>query len=380
MNTDFYELLGVSRDAQAQEIKKAYRNLARQYHPDANPGDPEAEEMFKAISVAYEVLSDPQKRAQYDQYGVDGLRQGAGFGGGAQNGTFDFNLNDLFESFFGSAGFGGGGFSGGASSGTFDSQVQVDVTLSEACFGVTKTVDLTMDRTCQECDGSGAKPGSTPRTCDTCNGQGAVQEIRQTLFGQMMASSTCPTCSGYGTTITDPCDKCSSTGVTAQDVAMEITIPGGVDTGSRLRLSGQGPSGMRGARPGDLYVIINVQPDKRFERHGDDLVAVQEISILQAIFGASVDFPTLEDTQTLTIGPGTKSGEIFRLRNHGMHKLRGRGRGDLLVYVNVVIPSAKDLTEEQQEILKTYAASIGEEISEPHHHTGLFEKVKRAFT
>lgn len=378
MNTDFYELLGVPRTADAQQIKKAYRALARQYHPDANPGDAQAEEMFKAISVAYEVLSDPDKRAQYDQFGIDGLRQGAGFGQQGAGG-FEFNLSDLFESFFGSAGFGGSPF-GSQSRNTYDSQIQVDVTLSEACFGATKTIDLSLERPCITCSGSGAEPGTSPSTCATCAGAGAIQQMRQTLFGQMMSTSPCPTCSGYGTVIETPCSTCRSSGVVEQDVSLEVTIPGGVETGSRLRLSGQGPSGMRGAPAGDLYVIVNVQPDERFERHGDDLVSVQEITVLQAIFGASIEFATLEDSQSLHIEPGTKSGEVFRLKNHGMNRLRGRGRGDILVYVNVAIPSSKDLNDEQQDLLRAYAASIGEEIDETQVHSSLFEKVKRAFS
>jgi molecular chaperone DnaJ len=373
MNTDFYELLGVSRDADAQTIKKAYRNLARQYHPDANANDPESEEMFKAISVAYEVLSDPQKRAQYDQYGIDGLRSGFGSAGG---GGFEFNLSDLFESFFG----GGFGSSFSDSRNTYDAQAQVEVSLSEACFGVTKTLSVKMDRPCSICSGTGAQPGTNISTCSTCGGAGVVQQVRQTFFGQMMSSSPCPTCSGLGTIVESPCTNCHSSGVVSQDVELEINVPAGVEKGSRLRLAGQGPSGMRSGAAGDLYVVVDVRDDERFERHGDDLVAVKQISFLQAIFGSLVDFETLDDMQVLHIPPGTQSGELFRLRGHGMTHLRGRGRGDLLVYVNVVMPDSKSLTDEQKDLLKQYGELAGETISETEHHTSLFEKVKRAFS
>ena len=378
MQTDFYKLLGVSRTADASEIKKAYRALARQHHPDATQNDPESEEQFKAIAVAYEVLSDPEKRAQYDQYGIDGLRSGGGFnsqGGGG----FEFNISDLFESFFGGSGFASSPFSSNSRVSN-DAAAQIEVTLTEAAFGVTQTLNLTLDRLCETCSGSGAKPGTQVHTCSTCGGAGSVQEVRQTFFGQMMSAAPCPTCSGMGTVVPDPCQQCNSAGVVPTPVTIELTIPAGVETGSRLRLSGQGPTGLRGSANGDLYVSINVAPHDRFERHGDDLVAVQEISFLAAIFGTTIDIETLENTETLHIPPGTPSGEVFRLGHHGMGRLRGRGRGDILIYITVVIPSVKDLNAEQKELLMAYGASIGEEVAETHDHPSLFEKVKRAFS
>lgn len=377
MNTDLYEVLGVSKNADAAEIKKAYRQAARQHHPDANQGSTESEEKFKEISVAYEVLSDPEKRARYDQFGIDGLRGNAG-GFSQDGGSFDFNLSDLFESFFGGQGF-TSGFSQNRRTSN-DVQFQTDVTLSEAAFGATKTIDLELDRACRTCSGSGAKPGTSPTTCTTCSGAGMIQEVKQTFFGQMMAQSPCPTCAGYGTIIEQPCETCRGNGAINEEVTMEITIPPGVETGSRLRLTGQGPAGLRGMPAGDLYVLINVQPDPRFERHGDDLVGVRDISFLSAIFGTTIDIETLDNVETLHIPQGTKSGEVFRLRNHGMGRLRGRGRGDLLIYVNVTIPSAKKLNDEQKELLKQYGAASGEEVIEVHEHPSLFEKVKRAFT
>ncbi len=376
MNEDFYEVLGVSRTATDAEIKKAYRAKAREHHPDANDGDSESEERFKAVAVAYEVLSDPQKRAQYDQYGIDGLRGAGGFGGQSGAG-FDFNISDLFESFFGGSGF-STGFSRAQASN--DAQATVEVSLAEAAFGVTKTIDLTLDRGCQTCSGSGAQPDSNVQTCSTCGGAGAIQQVKQTFFGQMMSTSQCPTCSGFGNIVEQPCQACNSAGVIPTDVSLEITIPAGVETGSRLRLTGQGPSGMRGTPAGDLYVNILVQAHDRFERHGDDLVSVQEISFLSAIFGTTVLIETLDNTESLTIPAGTKSGEVFRLPHHGMGRLRGRGRGDILIYVTVQIPAAKDLTDEQKELLKNYAASVGEEIHEAPEAPSLFEKVKRAFS
>lgn len=377
MNTDLYEILGVSRNADASEIKKAYRAAAREHHPDANQGSEESEERFKEVSVAYEVLSDPQKRAQYDRYGIDGLRGNAG--GFSQNGgSFDFNLSDLFESFFGSQGF-SSQFSQNQRSSN-DVQFQVDVTLSEAAFGATKTITLDIDRTCGVCSGSGAKQGTVPQTCTTCSGAGIVQEVKQTFFGQMMSQSPCPTCSGFGSVIADPCDLCRGNGVVNQEVEMEITIPAGVETGSRLRLTGQGPAGLRGTPAGDLYVLIKLQNDPRFERHGDDLVGAREISFLQAVFGTTIEIETLDNVETLHIPQGTMSGEVFRLRNHGMGRLRGRGRGDILIYINVLIPPAKKLTDEQKDLLKQYGTAIGEEVIEVHEHPSLFEKVKRVFS
>ena len=374
---DFYVLLGVEKNASAQEIKKAYRNKARELHPDANQGDAEMEEKFKAVSVAYEVLSDPEKRAIYDQYGVDGLRGGGGYGNSQAGGSFDFNLSDLFESFFG--GGAGVGFGGGAQSNSNDAGVQVNIDLKDACFGIAKEVELRMDQTCEVCSGSGAKENTQPITCGTCEGSGIIQQVRQSLFGNMMTQQYCPTCEGMGTLISDPCASCAGHGVVKKDVNLEINIPAGVDNGSRLKIAGQGPAGFRNTGTGDLYVSINVKPDARFERHGDDLVCVQEITFLEAIFGANKELDTFDGIQEFTIPGGTKSGEVFKLRGHGMGKLRSGRRGDLLVYVNVIIPPAKSLSDEQKDILKQYAVASGEEIIEP-EHTGLFEKVKRVFS
>ncbi|MFN8016072.1 MAG: molecular chaperone DnaJ [Acidimicrobiia bacterium] len=376
MQTDFYELLGVSRNADANEIKKAYRAQARKYHPDANQNDPEAEEQFKAISVAYEVLSDPEKRARYDQFGIDGLRGNGGFNGQA-GGGFEFNLSDLFESFFGGSGF-SNGFSRNAQTSN-DVQAPMQITLHEAAFGTVKTLNVDLERTCATCSGSGAQQGSAPITCSTCGGAGAVQEVRNSFFGQMMVSSICPTCSGYGSIIQNPCNVCNGSGVNVEDVNLEVTIPAGVETGSRLKLPGQGPAGYRNSNPGDLYVLIEVLADKNYERHGDDLVGVKEISFINAIFGTSIEIETLDGPQMLSIPPGTKSGEVFKLKNHGMGKLRGRGRGDLLIFVNVEIPSSKNLNDEQKELLKNYAQLSGEEINENNEHQSLFERVKRHF-
>lgn len=371
---DFYELLGVQKTATATEIKKAYRAKAREYHPDANSGDVEMEEKFKAISVAYEILSDPEKRTRYDQFGVDGFRNG-GNSYSQAGGSFDFNLSDLFESFFGG---GAGGFS--RSTGPSDEQIQISIELTEACFGITKEVSLKMDQACQKCEGTGAKVGSQQITCGTCEGAGIIQQMRQSLFGQMMTQQYCPTCQGMGTLISEPCDQCGSSGVTKQDVTLEINIPAGVETGSRLKLTGLGPAGMRNSQVGDLYVAINVKPDARFERHGDDLVCMQEITLLEAIFGAKKVLETFDGVEQFIIPPGTKSGELFKLKSHGMGKLRSRNRGDLLVYVTVIIPSSKDLSNEQKELLIQYGKLGGEEIVEQEHSGGLFEKVKRAFS
>jgi molecular chaperone DnaJ len=377
MDKDFYELLGVSRSADASEIKKAYRNMARKYHPDANGGDTESEEMFKAVSVAYEVLSDPEKKARYDQFGIDGLRGDSGFNS-QSGGSFDFNISDLFESFFGGQGFNNGfGQRGQASN---DIQAQVEITLVEAAFGVTKSLDLKLNRSCTTCSGSGAKVGTSPRTCTVCSGAGIVQELRQSFFGQMMVQSPCANCSGFGSIIEEACETCVGSGMLAQDITLEVNIPAGVETGSRLRLTGQGPVGPRGSQPGDLYVSIFVEVDENFERHGDDLVGVQKISFLSAIFGVNIPVDTLDGSEVLHVPSGSKSGDVFKLHGQGMGRLRGRGRGDILIYINVENPSVKDLSEEQKDLLKEYAKSRGEEIQEIQESHSLFEKVKRAFS
>jgi molecular chaperone DnaJ len=377
---DFYVLLGLQKNATAQEIKKAYRAKAREFHPDANSGDLEMEEKFKAISVAYEILSDPEKREIYDRYGVDGFRggnAGSGFSNAQSGGAFDFNLSDIFESFFNST---GGGFSQNQNSQSNDFQVQISIDLKEACFGVSKDITLNMERACEKCQGSGANENSAPITCGTCEGAGIVQELRQSLFGQMMTQQYCPTCQGMGTIIEDPCNKCDSSGVTIQEVTLEINIPAGVDNGSRLKLAGLGPSGVRNTKNGDLYVSLTIATNENFERHSDDLVCVQEISFLEAIFGIKKDLDTFDGPQPLLIPGGTKTGEIFKLRSHGMGKLRSRSRGDLLVYVTVQIPASKDLTEEQKILLKQFAELNGDEIIEIEHSNSLFEKVKRVFS
>lgn len=372
---DFYVLLEVEKTATQHEIKKAYRNKARELHPDANQGDVEMEEKFKVVTVAYEVLSDPEKRSVYDRYGVDGLRGGGGFNSQA-GGSFDFNLSDLFESFFGGN---TSGFGGQSQSNSNDAGVQVNIELIEACFGVAKEISVTMNQTCVTCAGTGAKENTQPITCGTCEGSGIVQQVRQSLFGNMMTQQYCPTCSGMGTLINDPCLSCAGHGVTNQEVKLEINIPAGVDNGSRLKIAGQGPAGVRNTGMGDLYVSISVKADARFERHGDDLVCVQEITFLEAIFGAAKELETFDGAVEFTIPGGTKSGEVFKLRGHGMGRLRSSRRGDLLVYVNVIIPPAKSLSDEQKEILKQYAIASGEEINEP-EPSGLFEKVKRVFS
>ena len=377
MATDFYELLGVSRSATDDEMKRAYRKLARELHPDNNPGDKEAEERFKQITVAYETLRDPERRRRYDTYGPEGLRgagggdpfAGAGFGGG---------LGDLFDAFFG----GGGGFTtsgrGGRRSGPVrgpDAEVTVTLEFEEAVFGVEKEVTARTAVPCDPCEGSGAQPGTTPTTCAQCAGAGEVRSVRQSLLGQMVTSRPCPRCGGAGQHIASPCPSCRGEGRVADDRTLRVEVPAGVDSGITLRLSDRGPVGPRGGPPGDLYVHLEVRADPRFERRGTDLVHELHVSVAQAALGAHPTVETLEGGEEVGIPPGTQTGRVIRLRGRGVPDVNGRGRGDLLVQVTVDTPTPVSPTEER--LLRELAAARGEEVDPP--DAGLFSKIRSAF-
>ncbi len=364
MASDYYELLEVSREATSDELKKAYRRLARQYHPDANPDDPDAEARFKEISEAYAVLSDTDARARYDRFGPDGLRGG---GGGD---AFNFDLNDIFENFFGGNPFGGGGRArrpSGPPRGQ-DQEIVLDLEFEEAIFGADQRVELRTAVRCEGCDGSGAAPGTSARTCSTCDGAGQVRQVRQSLLGQMMTTSPCPSCSGLGEEIPDPCDECHGEGRHMADKSYEVRVPAGVDTGSTLRLTGRA-AGPRGGDAGDLYVHLRVRDSDRFVREGDHLIAEQPISMLQAALGARLDFETLDGPEELAIPPGTQPGEVLRLRGLGVPRLegRGRGRGDLLISLRVEIPTKLSKDERR-----------GETVADP-ADKGLLGKLRSAF-
>ena len=359
---DHYETLGVARNASADEIKKAYRKLAREHHPDANPNDPGAEERFKEITVAYETLSDPEKRRRYDMFGDEGAAAGgfSDFGG----------ISDLFASFF------GGGFGGSARTGPArgaDVLAEIELTLEEADAGVERDVEIEILSECSECNGSGAAPGTFPSPCSDCRGTGELRQVRRTMFGNVMTATTCPRCGGAGQEITSPCPRCSGRGRIAEVETLTVQIPPGVDDGAQLRVSGRGHAGVRGAGAGDLYVAISIAPHEVFRRAGDDLGCEVAVPMTVAALGGSVEIPTLEGPEVVEVAPGTQSGHVERLRNKGMTRLHGRGRGTLVALLRVETPT--DLTDEQRELLERFAAARGEQTG----GRGLFDKIKEAF-
>ncbi len=374
MATDYYELLRVDRGASPDDLKRAYRKLAREYHPDANPNDEEAEAKFKEISEAYAVLSDEEARSRYDQFGHDGLRSG-GMGGD----PFNFDLNDIFENFFGGNPFGGGRNRGraGPPPGE-DQEIVLDLKFDEAVFGVDKKVEIQTLLACESCAGSGAAEGTSARRCNACGGVGQVRQVRQSLLGQMVTTAPCATCGGLGEEIPSPCSVCRGEGRRRDTMSYEVRVPAGIDSGSTLRLTGRGAAGPRGGPPGDLYVHLRVGESDTFVRDGDTLHARLHITMLQAALGARIDFETLDGVVELAIPPGTQPGEIFRLRDHGVPRLegRGRGRGDLLASVEVEIPS--QLSKDDEEQLRQVAEQRGEEVADPGDRTVL-GKIRSAF-
>lgn len=375
---DYYEVLGVSKSASDDEIKKAYRKLARKYHPDVNRDNPkEAETKFKEASEAYEVLSNADKKAQYDQYGhaaFDGAQGGAGFGGfgGGFGGAGAGGFGDIFDMFFGGQGF--GGRSNGPEKGS-DLRYDMEITFEQAAFGVEKEIEIPRTEDCRACHGTGAAPGTHADTCPDCKGTGQVQFTQNTPFGRMMNVKPCERCHGEGKIVKTPCKECHGQGKVKARRKIKIKIPGGVDNGSRLRVAHEGEAGMRGGPQGDLYVYIFVKPHKLFVREGNDVICEVPISFVQAILGDEIEVPTLEGRVKFRIEEGTQSGTIFRLRNKGIPHLRGNSRGDQHVKVKVVTP--KNLTEKQRELLKEFARISGEDINP--EQKGFFKKMKDAF-
>ncbi|MGD0611648.1 MAG: molecular chaperone DnaJ [Anaerolineales bacterium] len=348
---DFYEILGVPRNASIDEIKTAFRKMARQYHPDVSK-EPDAEERFKEINEAYGVLSDPEKRARYDQYG----RAGLGDIGGMPDYTVDFS--DLMEELFGSFGFGlgGSGRSRRPHRGR-DLQVQVALSFEEAVFGVEKEIEVTRNEVCSTCRGSGAEPGTKPQKCPTCGGRGEVRQVRQTIFGSMMQSGPCPNCNGRGEVIATPCHTCRGGGLERRTVKKTVPIPAGVDTGTQIRLAGEGEPGVNGGPQGNLYLVIGVQPHSFFKRRENDILLNLDINIAQAVLGAEVEVPTVEGKEKLKIPAGTQPGKVFTLKSRGVPYVRRNGRGDQLVIINVDIPAK--LTKAQRALFEQLAATLG---------------------
>lgn len=354
---DYYDVLGVSRTASKDEIKSAFRRLARQYHPDVNK-EPGAEERFKEINEAYAVLSDDEKRAAYDRYGHAGVQ---GTGGMPDWTTMDFS--DIFEDLFGFGGFGFGRSSRrtrNAPRRGADLQYKVVLEFEEAVFGVEKEIEITRDETCSACRGSGAQPGTSPATCPTCGGRGEVRQTRQTILGSMVQVTTCPTCSGKGEVIRTPCSQCGGSGLERVTRKKTVSIPAGVDTGTQIRLAGEGQPGINGGPPGNLYLVVQVKPHKYFRRRDDDILLDIHVNIAQATLGAEIQVPTVDGDAYLKIPPGTQPGKIIRMRGKGVPHLRDNGRGDQLVIVNVDIP--KNLTAEQRELFEKLAKSLGSEV------------------
>jgi len=376
---DYYEVLGVSREATEDEIKKAYRKLARKYHPDVNKEDKDAAEKFKEINEAYEVLKDPEKRARYDQFGHAGVGQGGfdagdfgGFGGFGGFGDFGSDIfDDIFDIFGGSF---GRSRRRGPTRGA-DIRYDLEITLEEAAFGAEKEVEIFRMESCKNCNGTGAKPGTMPKTCPSCGGSGQVRRVQNLGPMQFTNVTTCTNCGGRGTIIEEPCPKCHGRGQSKVGRKIKIKVPAGVDTGSQLRMSGEGEPGELGGPPGDLYVVIRVKPHKLFVRQGDNLIYQAPISFVQATLGDEIDVPTLEEKVKLKIPEGTQPGTRFRLRSKGIPHLRGYGRGDLIVQVEVVIP--KKLNDKQKELLVKFAKISGEDIKPT--SKGLFRKMKDAF-
>jgi molecular chaperone DnaJ len=371
-NRDYYEVLGIAKDASEAEIKKSYRQLARQYHPDANPGDPSAVERFKEITEAYEVLSDAEKRARYDRYGsaeapsFEGA-QGFDFGGGFSG------MEDLFDTFFG-----GGGRQRRASPTPVrgaDLEMRLDIDLEEAYKGASKEIDVRKIDKCHICDGTGAKPGTQPKTCPTCHGTGQLESAQGSLFDRFVMVRTCPHCRGEGQVVDVPCPECDGAGRLQKKRRIKVEVPPGVDTGLRLRLQGEGEAGQRGGPPGDLYVITVVKPHKLFTRKGDDLYLEASVGFPQVALGATLKVPTIDGPKvSLRVPEGTQPGAMLRLKAKGMPSLRRAHRGDLYVQVKVEVPTR--LGPREKEILKELARIRGEEVNQ---EKSFFQKMKDGF-
>jgi molecular chaperone DnaJ len=370
--SDYYQLLGVDRGAGSEEIKRAYRRLARQFHPDVNGNDPEAAERFKEISKAYSVLSDPEKRQRYDAYGEAGLDGFNGPGGDPFAG-FGASFDDLLGAFFG----GGDPFVGrprtrsrarrGESIG-----MRLRLPFTEAVFGVSKDVRVRAAAACQRCGGSGAKPGTEPTVCSRCNGSGQQRTVRQSLLGQLVTATTCPVCAGSGQEIRSPCPECRGQGLLMQDTTLTIDIPPGLESGNQIRYPGRGHAGQYGGPPGDLIVELAVDPHPMFERRGDDLVCQVQVPMTVAALGGAVQLETLDGPETVEVDPGTQPGTVKRFRKRGVPHPEGRGRGDLLVEIAVQIPT--NLGEQQRVLLRQLAQLRGEEVDP--QAGGLFARLK----
>lgn len=375
MPSDYYELLGVDRGAGQPEIKKAFRRVARELHPDVNRHDPDAEAKFKQVAEAYEVLSDPERRRTYDAFGHEGLRSGgwsprtSGFG----------SMEDVFEAFFGRSDplFGDlFGFSRGPAGGG-DVAAEVEVSLEEVLGGASRQISFEAIQACERCQGNGAEPGTPIRTCETCGGAGQLRQVSRTAFGQMVRAVACDACGGDGKLAETPCEECDGRGRTVAERAFEVEVPPGIESGQRIRITGAGHAGEPGGRSGDLYVRVKVADDERFHREGSDLLSVVELPATEAMLGAEVSVPTLAGSETVEVPAGTQHGDRVTLRGEGLPSLRGGPRGDQHVLFSVVVPS--NLSEDQREIAGRLAETLTDENLRPNRREGILSRVRRAF-
>lgn len=367
---DYYEILGVEKNASKDEIKKAYRKLSKKYHPDINQEEG-SDEKFKEVAEAYEVLSDEDKRAQYDRFGHEGMKSQFGGGGGFQGAGGFGGFEDIFSSFFG----GGRQADPNAPRKGDDLQYTMTIDFEEAVFGVTKTISIKKEVSCDVCDGNGAKPGTSKSTCSMCSGAGRVAVEQNTPFGRIQTERTCPTCQGTGQEIKDPCNKCKGAGTVTKDVDIEVTVPEGVDNGQQIRLHGKGEPGINGGPAGDLYIVFRVRPDSRFTRDGDDIHYELPISFAQAALGDEVKVPTISSEVVLTIPAGTQTGRRFRLKEKGVKNVHGYGYGDQFITVKVVTPTK--LSNREVELFRELAKEGGETIEEQQEN--FFDRTKRFF-
>ncbi len=377
---DYYEVLGVQKGATEEEIKKAYKKMARKYHPDLNPGDKDAEEKFKEVNEAYEVLSDSEKKARYDQFGFAGVDPNfgagtGGWGGGAGGAGFDFgDLGDIFGSFFG-GGFGGGQARRNPNAPQRGESIRMNLTISfeEAAFGCEKELELDRYESCETCRGSGAAPGTSPETCPDCGGSGVVQTRRQTPMGVFASTAPCSRCGGRGKIIKEPCKDCRGSGMVRRRRKIQASVPAGIDNGQTISIRGQGHAGKNGGPAGDLLVTITVRPHELFRREGTSVLCEAPITFTQAVLGAELEIPTIDGKVKYDIPEGTQSGTTFRLKGKGIPALNGRGRGDQ--YVTVYIETPRNLNREQKEALKKFAEAVGENNYE--ERKSFFRKFKK---
>lgn len=377
---DYYDVLGVSKTATADEIKKAYRKLARQYHPDVNKDNPEAAEKFKEASEAYSVLSDEQKRAQYDQFGHAAFENGGAGGAGGFGGFEGFGgfggggMEDIFDMFFGGQGRGSRGSNAGPQRGA-DLRFDLEITFEEAAFGLEREISLYCDEQCPHCHGNGAEPGSKVETCPECHGSGEIRFTQNTMFGQMTNVRPCPKCHGEGKIISEPCKECRGQGTVKKNKKLKVKIPAGVDNGSRLRVAGEGEAGVKGGPSGDLYVYLYVKPHKFFERDGTTVYCEVPINIVQATLGDEIKVPTLDGQVVMKVPEGTQPGKVLRLKGKGIPSLRNSTRGDQLVRIKVVVP--QKLNEKQKDALRKFAEISKDNINP--EEKGFLNKIKDLF-